>query len=189
MNKPLRVLMVEDCEDDALFVSRALQRGGFDLSLERVEEEPAFAAALAAHEWDLVIADYSLPRFNALSALRALQRTKLDLPFLIVSGAIGEEIAVAAMKSGAQDYILKNNLARLVPAVERELRDAQVRRERHRVEETCLRLAAIVESSGDAIIGKTMDGVITTWNSAAERLFGFTEAEVRGHSTLVLLPP
>jgi PAS domain S-box-containing protein len=189
MNKPLRVLMVEDSEDDALFVSHELQRGGFDLTIERVEEEPAFVSALAAGEWDLIIADYSLPRFNALAALRALQKTGLDLPFLIVSGAIGEEIAVSAMKSGVQDYILKNNLARLVPAVERELRDAQVRRERRGVEETCLRLAAIVESSGDAIIGKTWDGVITTWNSGAERLFGFSESEVRGHSTLVLLPP
>ncbi|MDB6016966.1 MAG: Multi-sensor signal transduction histidine kinase [Pedosphaera sp.] len=188
MNKPLRILIVEDSEDDALFVFRALRRGGYELTQQRVDTEADFKAALTG-EWDIIIADYSLPQFSALEALRLLQGSGIDLPFIIVSGAIGEEVAVAAMKSGAHDYILKNSLARLVPAVDRELREAHVRQERRRAEEAYLRLAAIVESSGDAIIGKKLDGTITSWNAGAERLYGYTEKQVAGHSMFMLLPP
>ncbi|MDB6111788.1 MAG: Multi-sensor signal transduction histidine kinase, partial [Pedosphaera sp.] len=189
MNKTLRVLLLEDSEADALFVLRQLQRGGYEPAHQRVDTEAGFNAALKSQEWDLVIADYSLPQFTATEALSLLQGSGIDLPFIIVSGAIGEEVAVAAMRSGAHDYILKNSLARLVPAVERELREARARRERQRAEEGYLRLAAIVESSGDAIIGKALDGMITSWNQGAERLFGYTAEQVKSHSTLILLPP
>ncbi|HZQ47684.1 MAG TPA: ATP-binding protein [Verrucomicrobiae bacterium] len=131
----LHILLLEDSEDDAVFVTQQLRRGGYELVCHRVDTEPGFKKALSAEKWDLIIADYNLPGFNALVALRHLQQSGMDLPFIVVSGAIGEEVAVGAMKSGAHDYILKSSLARLVPAVERELRDVQVRRQRKLAEE------------------------------------------------------
>src|ERR1700742_116945 len=134
MPQRLNILLVEDSAADAELVVRELQRGGAEPVVQRVETASAFNTALAADGWDLIIADYHLPAFGALEALQLLQERGDDLPFIIVSGAIGEEVAVAAMKSGAHDYILKNSLARLVPAVERELRDVRVRRERREAE-------------------------------------------------------
>jgi two-component system sensor histidine kinase UhpB len=130
MSLPIRILIVEDSEDDTLLMVRELRRSGYDLSFERVDTPESFCAALARQTWDLVIADYSMPHFNGLAALQLLQESGYDLPFIIVSGAIGEEIAVAAMKAGAHDYVMKGNLARLGPAVERELREAESRRTR-----------------------------------------------------------
>jgi DNA-binding NtrC family response regulator len=135
MGRPLRVLMVEDSEDDELLLLRALRRGSYEPAAERVETAAAMQAALDGGEWDLVLSDYSMPYFSAPAALALLQESGLDLPFIIVSGAIGEEIAVEAMRVGAHDYVSKDNLARLIPAIERELRDAEVRRERQRAEE------------------------------------------------------
>lgn len=131
----LRVLIVEDSEDDAELMLRELQRGGYELVFQRVDTPAAMEAALASQPWDVVIADHAMPRFNALAALHLLQESGLDLPFIIVSGSIGEDIAVEAMKAGAHDYIMKNSLARLVPAIERELREAVVRRERRKADE------------------------------------------------------
>lgn len=135
MNPFLRVLIVEDSEDDALLTLRELRRGDYTLDYLRVDTPEAMLAALERQVWDVVIADYSLPAFSAPEALKLLQRQALDLPFIIVSGTIGEDIAVAAMKAGAHDYLIKGNLARLLPAVERELREAQERQQRHRAEQ------------------------------------------------------
>jgi two-component system, cell cycle sensor histidine kinase and response regulator CckA len=129
MNSHLRVLIVEDSEDDMLLLLRELRRGGYTPDYLRVETAATMAAALEQRSWDIVIADYTLPGFSAPEALQVLQQ-KCDLPFIIVSGTIGEETAVAAMRAGAHDYLLKGNLARLVPAVERELREAQERQKR-----------------------------------------------------------
>jgi signal transduction histidine kinase len=134
MSKALSVLLVEDSERDALLIARELRNHGYTLQLKRVQKEHSFVAALKDQSWNVIIADYSLPQFGAMPALKLLQNSGLDLPFIIVSGAIGEETAVAAMKAGAHDYIMKDKLARLVPALEREMRDANVRQERKQAE-------------------------------------------------------
>lgn len=135
MNPHLRVLIVEDSEDDTLLTLRELRRGGYNLTYLRVETPVDMQAALQRQPWDFVIADYSLPAFSALEALKLLQSYQLDLPFIIVSGTIGEDTAVAAMKAGAHDYLIKGNLTRLVPAVERELREAKDRQKRYSAEQ------------------------------------------------------
>ena len=121
MNTPLRVLMVEDSESDAGLITRRLQQAGYDLVHERVETAAAMRTALAQPDWDIVLADYQMPQFSAPAALEILKASGLDLPFIIVSATIGEERAVALMKAGAHDYVMKHNLARLVPAVARKL--------------------------------------------------------------------
>ena len=126
--------MIEDSEDDATLLEIELRRAGYAPVCHRVETPEALSAALERQDWDLIIADYRLPRFDGLAALALVKEKGLDLPFIIVSGYITEETAVAAMKAGAHDYVMKDNLARLGPAVERELRDAEVRRERRRSE-------------------------------------------------------
>ena len=130
MSKPLRVLMIEDSEDDAELLTIALERGGYDIIYRRVDNKKDMQSALEEPQpWDIAIADYSMPQFSALVALEVLKEYQLDLPFVIVSGKIGEDTAVAAMKAGAHDYLVKGKLSRLVPAVERELREAVFREE------------------------------------------------------------
>lgn len=135
MNKPLRVLLVEDSEDDAVLLTRELQKGGYKPTIERVDTPDAMKKALTEQQWDLVISDYIMPKFSGLDALKLLQKTGLDLPFIIVSGKIGEDTAVEAMRAGAHDYIMKSNLKRLIPAVDRELTELTVHRERAEVKE------------------------------------------------------
>jgi signal transduction histidine kinase len=122
--------MVEDSQPDAVLLARALERGGFAVASERVDTREAMAVALEQKQWDVILADHSMPEFSAPEALELVQAKGIDIPFIIVSGHIEEEMAVAAMKSGAHDYIMKDRLARLVPVVERELREAEVRRAR-----------------------------------------------------------
>jgi len=135
----LHALIVEDSEDDTALIVRELQRGGYDVIFERVDTSAAMSTALDRQTWDVVICDYVMPQFSAPAALELLKENDLDLPFIIVSGRISEDIAVAAMKAGAHDYILKNNLTRLVAAVERELREVTVRQERKRTAEALRR--------------------------------------------------
>ncbi len=134
MTKPLRVLIVEDSEDDAEIIVYQLERGGYAPIYQRVDNAAAMTLALEQQQWDIVLADHSLPRFSGIAALALLQEKGLDLPFIIISGSIGDEIAVAAMKAGAHDYLMKGNLSRLVPAIERELQEATSRRERQQIQ-------------------------------------------------------
>ena len=312
MKSPLRILLVEDSEDDALFLTRELKSGGLDPSIQRVDTIPALQYALGYENWDLVISDHSLPGFGCFQALDLVRQISSDLPFIIVSGVIGEDTAVAAMKAGANDYVMKKHLARLVPSIERELREAAGRKSRREAEEalhrseselndffehaplglhwigpegTILRanesqlemlgcgpgdfvgrrlsdffveeplagtflerlragealkdyevwlrrqaggirlaqinanalwqdgnfvharcfvrditerrqgeeavayLAAIVNSSDNAIIGTTLNGTILSWNTGAERMYGYSAAEVKGRSISILVPP
>ncbi len=135
MSTKLRALIVEDSEADASLLARELERAGYDLAYKRVQTAKDLADALAGESWDIVFADYTMPRFKGTQALNLLNESGLDIPFIFVSGTIGEATAVEAMRHGAKDYIVKGNLHRLGPVVERELRDALVRRERTRAEE------------------------------------------------------
>lgn len=142
MKSPLRILIVEDSEDDAELIVREIRRGGYTVEFERVETKLAMQQALARSTWDIILSDYSMPNFSAMSALGVLKNSGLDIPFIVVSGTIGEETAVTALKAGAHDFLLKDKLARLLPAIERELRDAEIRRS-HR--EAQLRYRLLVE--------------------------------------------
>ena len=135
VSTPLRVLLVEDSEDDAELLLYELRHNGYDVAVTRVETREQMASALNGNAWDVVISDYVMPRFSGLEALAMVKDSGQDLPFIVVSGKIGEDIAVEAMKAGAHDYIIKGQLARLAPAIQRELREAAVRRERAQMEQ------------------------------------------------------
>ena len=140
MSEPLRVLIIEDSALDAKVLAGLLNAGGFKVTTERVETAGEFTAALDAMEWDLILADYNLPEFTGPEGLRLLQESGKDIPFIVISGGIGEDLAVQIMKSGAHDYLMKGNLARLVPAVEREVREAR-ERGKHREADAALHAA------------------------------------------------
>jgi PAS domain S-box-containing protein len=181
--------MVEDSADDAALLLAELEGKGYVVKLHRVESKDAFLAGLQDRFWDAIISDYSLPRFAGPEALKLLRQQDLDIPFIMVSGVCGEAEAVAMMKAGANDYIMKDNLSRLVPALERELDAARDRHLHKRAVGAMQYLAAIVESSEDAIYGKNLNGMIVSWNPSAERLFGYSAEEIIGQSVLQLFPP
>ncbi|HET8902320.1 MAG TPA: PAS domain-containing protein, partial [Holophagaceae bacterium] len=195
MSDPLRLLLVEDSEDDALLLKRELEKGGFAPEIRRVETAEAYGQALDEGGWDLVIGDYVLPAFGGQEALKILRRRDPDLPFIIVSGVVGEDVAVETMKAGANDYLLKHNLTRLAPAVRRELNERQARRE-HRLAEQALResearFRGIFENSGDAVflVGVHEDGfTYDDLNPEAERFLKLRKAEVRDRFLRDLLP-
>ncbi|HJR80380.1 MAG TPA: response regulator [Anaerolineales bacterium] len=134
MKSLLRVLIVEDSVDDAELIVRELRRGGYEVDSERVETKSGMQAALSRQMWEIILSDYSMPQFSAMAALETLKDSGLDIPFIVISGTIGEETAVTALKGGANDFLVKDKLARLIPAIERELRDAQSRRSRREAE-------------------------------------------------------
>jgi len=133
--KTIRLLLIEDSEDDSLLVIRQIEKGGYNVYYERVETADKMKSALLEETWDIILSDYAMPHFNGLEALKLIKESGFDIPFIIISGTIGEEVAVEAMKEGAHDYIMKNNLKRLLPAVERELREAKSRAERKLLEQ------------------------------------------------------
>src|SRR6185503_1116008 len=135
MNKILRVLNVEDRENDAELVNRHLSHAGYKLIARRVETPSALKSALLSQQWDVILCDYTLPRLDALSALEILRESGIDIPFVVISGTVGELAGVAAMRAGAHDYFLKSNLVRLAATIERELEEADNRRRRKQAEE------------------------------------------------------
>jgi PAS domain S-box-containing protein len=194
MSTDLRILHLEDNENDALLILSTLERHGFNCDVERVETREDFATALDQGGFDIIISDFSLPSFNGLSALELARERQPDVPFLFVSGTIGEEVAIEALKSGATDYVLKDRLPRLVSAVRRALQDAAERVAYQKAEEAmiqsehkyrhlfeCLSEAALL---ADSVSGRVLDT-----NRQAEILFGRPRAEIVGSNVERLLSP
>jgi two-component system cell cycle sensor histidine kinase/response regulator CckA len=166
---PIRVLMVEDSEDDAALIAREIRRGGYELAFTRVDSEEAMRGALNQKEWDLVVCDYSMPHFSGSDALRLLRFTGVECPFIFVSGTIGEDTAVAALKQGAQDYVMKDNLKRLLPAIRRELLEAKQRKETEQLEKEIQRLQKFEG------IGRLAGGVAHDFNNALGVIVGWAQ--------------
>ncbi len=135
MSDPLiKIILIEDSEKDAALIAEELTQGGLNIQWIRVDNAEAFQSALSAQTWDLILCDYSMPRFDPFTALKIIHNTGLDIPFIIVSGVVGEELAVEAMKAGVDDYVMKSHLFRLIPVIKRELKEAQIRAEKRKVE-------------------------------------------------------
>jgi PAS domain S-box-containing protein len=189
MSNKLKVLFVEDSESDAELLARRLQRAGLELVFDRVETAAEMTAALAGQEFDLLIVDYNLPQFSAPAALDLYHQLNLDMPFIVVSGAMGEDKAVDMMRGGAHDYLLKDNLARLAPAVQRELREYEAR-QRHRQAQQALidseiTLATILKST-PAGIGLIKDRVFQWVNDRLIDMTGYSREELLGQSARML---
>jgi PAS domain S-box-containing protein len=188
MGKLLNLLIIEDSENDTELLLEELRRKNCRTLHTRVQNATELTAALGSRTWDVIISDYVMPEFSGPEALKLIREKNLDLPFIVVSGTYGEEAAVDMMKAGANDYIVKGNLSRLAPAIEREITAAQTRQARVHAESAMHFLAAIVESTDDAIYSKTPDGTIVSWNRAAERIYGYSAEEVIGRSISLIFP-
>lgn len=188
MAKNIRILILEDMEDDVLLLLRALKKGGYDPEYEVVDNSGDFLSALNSRKWDLIISDYSMPGYNGLQALGTYRSMGLDIPFILVSGTIGEEVAVEAMREGAHDYLMKSSLQRLVPAIERELREARIRRQ-SREDSIALKrseekFAKAFRTSTDAIaIAKACSGEFVDINDGFTRIFGYSREEAIGKTS------
>ena len=191
---PLRVLIVEDNENDVALVLRLLRRGGYEPDWLQVQTEDSLDRALGSGHWDIVLSDYTMPQFDALRALHTLREQSSFLPFIVISGSIGEETAVAAMRAGASDYLMKSNLARLVPAIERELRESAERQERARTKKALLELQekfqiVFREYADVMLILDALNGDILHVNHAVANVMGYDERRLAGQSFESFWPP
>lgn len=191
-SRQIKTLILEDSEFDAVVLESLLRKGSYDPHILRVESLEDFSHAVSSEDWDVILADYNLPGFQAPAALSVLQKVGKDIPFIIISGGIGEDTAVEAMKAGAHDYLMKGQLARLVPAVEREIREARNRKSARDSEEALRRSERlsrlILEHSMDAILLTDSDSVIQLANPAVQNVFGYDHEAIVGLNMSILLP-
>jgi PAS domain S-box-containing protein len=179
--KTLRVLIVEDSADDFSLLLRELNKSNYEIDYLLVEDAVGFENAIVQN-WDVIISDYSLPTFTGFDALKTCVKKEIDTPFIIVSGTVGEDIAVQMMKTGAKDYIMKNSLTRLLPAIERELEDAQIRRERKQVS-NALKASeevyrTLFDQANEGLILMSPDGQFSKINQAFAQMHGYTLDEL-----------
>jgi two-component sensor histidine kinase len=186
MNQEIRVLQIEDSESDAAMVVHLLRKAGYIVNSERVETAEQLHKMLARQPWDVIIADFHLPKFDGRAALRIVQNTGKDIPFIIVSGMIGEDVAVEMMKSGAHDYLLKDRLERLAPAVEREIREAKIRKRHREAEEerseAHSELAAINANAPVLLLVMNAESHVEKVNNLAAQMSGRPAHELIGSS-------
>lgn len=182
----LNILLVEDSIDDTELLRYELKRAGYTVSLERVETANAMQTALSTSQWDIVISDFYMPNFSGETALRLLQESGKDIPFIMLSGAIGEERAVEIMRAGANDYVMKDNIQRLIPAIERELREADERARRRKAEGQVLKLSRALQQSASLVMITDTQGVIEYVNQAFSDVTGYSYEEIIGVHTRIL---
>lgn len=185
----LRVLMVEDDENDALLLIRQLQKFGFNTRETRVDTAADFVAALEESEWDIILSDYNIPGFSGTGALALLKEKGLDIPFVLISGTIGEEAAVSIMKTGAADYLMKGNLSRLGEVIRRELEESKNRKEKKQLMLHSQKLSRVLESSKEIILLFDSDEQILYFNQSAAAILNIHIQEDRALSMHDLLPP
>ncbi len=189
MGKSLNILVIEDSKDDVFLLTRELRRNGYSLNYERVYTPNDMQTALKKGQWDVILCDYVMPNFSAPAALEVMKNSGLDLPFIVVSGAMGEESAVAVMRAGAHDYLTKDKLIRLVPAIEREMQEAANRRERRRAVELATQLGRILDNSSNEIyVFDATSFKFTQTNRSARENLGYSEEEL-AHLTPMALQP
>jgi PAS domain S-box-containing protein len=167
----------------------ALERGGFRVQAEVAASADSFRECLEKAEYDVILADLDLASWTAFDVLEILKQSGKEAPLIAVTGALGDEAVEECIQQGAVDFVEKDRLARLPMAVQRALEEKRLRAENQKGLGAISQLAAIVQSSDDAIIGETLEGVITSWNNGAERLYGYAAAEVLGQPISILLPP
>src|SRR5580704_10476429 len=192
MSEPLRVLFVDDPEKDVFLLLRQLKKGGFEPHYKRVDDAITLRTALQSEEWQIVISDFHMPNFDGLMALQVFKKAGHDIPFILVSATVGEETAVLAMKQGAHDYIMKGNLARLAPVVQRELLESDTRRQQRRTElalqqsEDQLRQSQKMEAMGRLAAGAAHDfkNVLTIILGQAQLLINDKELSALQRSKL-----
>lgn len=191
MNDSLKILVIEDSEDDYELLLREIKKGGFQAEAERVETVEDLERCLS-EQWDIVISDNRLPRLNAPTALSVTRSRNKNVPFFIVSGTIGEEAAVEAMRAGANDYILKGNLKRLIPAIERELKEANNRLKRQAVEQKLAKSQKMYQflsgSIEDAFLALDKDLKVIHWNGAAKKEFNIRDKNILGAHIFSMFP-
>lgn len=188
----LRLLVLEDVANDAELEIAELQQAGYECEWKRVETREDFLACLDTPDYELILSDYALPAFDGLTALSLLQERKVDIPFILVSGTLGEDAAIDSLKAGAVDYVLKTRLSRLAPVVTRALKEQAESLERKRMQQELQsaneRFRAIMESAADAIITMDSRGQVMEWNPAAQATFGYSFAEMLGREVVQILP-
>ena len=193
MPSRLRVLHLEDSPRDAELVRHRLESDGVSCDIRVVTGKAGFESALAGASFDLIISDYNLPGYDGITALKQAQAIQPDVPVILVSGTVSEEQAVSCLQIGATDYLLKDRLDRLAPAVRRAIQEAQTRLTRRRAEvalaESEQRKAAILDSVLDCIVTMDADGIVIEFNAAAERTFGYTKTEAIGRELAELIIP